>query len=477
MITFFYKVSYFNKSELRAKINQYQLRYTNMKFLIVEDDADLRELITMMVASNYEVNITEASNGEEAIEKITHEGPFDIILCDYNMPKKNGAQVFAELRKLHSQTPFICISSDIKNFTNQFANAAHTDTLSKPFDEKDLLKKIESLLAKKITPSQLRGYFPVSIALLHKIFTPEVSLYIQLNENQYIKILKESSIFDAEQVERFNKKNLKFLYIEMYEMKTLITNLRKNIFSQEKWNEINATEAVQNLEADWSLILEGSRSFGWSESIKKLAKENIAITLELIKKNPDLKKALDRLKVGASDSLLSAHAYTLIFLTISILKELKWDSQLTVQKITFASLLHDMDLTEPMFENKLNLIAKGRLFSELHIQTNYQILNHAKTAAEFVTNWSSCPSDVDKLIMQHHEKFDGTGFPNKLNFLNIFPLAGIMLIAEDIVYLQLTQPDRSIKDYLVEKESYYSRGDFKKIYSAVLSVFNTTLTD
>lgn len=70
-----------------------------MKFLIVDDIDELREIVRMDIESNYDVEVIEAVDGQNAIDLINTKGPFDLVICDYNMPKKNGADVYLELRK------------------------------------------------------------------------------------------------------------------------------------------------------------------------------------------------------------------------------------------------------------------------------------------------------------------------------------------------------------------------------------------
>jgi hypothetical protein len=127
-----------------------------------------------------------------------------------------------------------------------------------------------------------------------------------------------------------------------------------------------------------------------------------------------------------------------------------------------------MELTNNLFKSKQVLLNSSDLVNKLNQQSNYKIYNHTIVASQFAAKWSSCPADVDKLILQHHEKFDGTGFPQKLNFLTIFPLAAVFIISEDLIYQRLNFPDKNLSNFLIERESYYNRGDIKKIFAAAL---------
>lgn len=441
-----------------------------MKFLIVDDDSDLLEVLSMIVVSNYNVEILEATDGQMAIEKIQSTGPFDLIICDYNMPHKNGGDVFRELRKENAGTPFILISTDIDKFKRQFPTATNCDFIDKPFSEKNLIEKVEELLAQKSMVSQSESYLPVSIEILEKIVFPGVALFIRLNHGQYIKVIPHDGNFDINEANRFRNKNLTHLYVELIEFKTLISNFRKNVFSSIDWNNVDTTEALANLQPDWNLILESSRNFGWSHSIQTLAKENIAKSIMLIKKVPKLKECLEKLKVSASGSQVTPHSYFLAILATAILTELDWANPGTMQKVTFAALLHDMELSDEAFLSKLSRLSGKVQESEINQQANLKIYSHPIKAAEFVSFWTSCPPDVDKLIIQHHENFDGTGFPNKLNFETLFPLAGLMIMAEDVIYHSMTNATDNAVAYWKTREAYYCRGDFKKIYQATLKV-------
>lgn len=441
-----------------------------MKFLVADDVSELREILKMDIGANYDVEVTEASDGEEAIEIIQKQGPFDLIICDYNMPKKNGAEVFTELRKINKTTPFLLVSTHSDKFEAVHQNDPWISTISKPYNDQDFTSKIERLLAQKTLLAQKESHLPVSISILKKIIHPGVSVYIRLNQGQYVKVLKSEAVFDSEEAQRFEAKGLTHLYVELVDIKILISNFRKNVFANFDWESIDLKQAIDNLQVDWGLILNCSRNFGWPESIKSMARDNIARTVEILKKNPNLVQVWEKLKLSESKSEVAPHCYFLVLFVISILKELNWDSETTLKKITFAALLHDMELNDDTFAVKLQRISELGFDSSVKSVNDEAMFSHPLKAAQFVSFWSSCPPDVDKLILEHHERFDGSGFPNKLTFLNIFHLAGVMIMAEDIIYHSLLNENANLIDFFKSKAEYYSRGEFKKIYEATLKV-------
>ena len=67
--------------------------------LIVEDDADITELLTLYL-DNGDFSIFTASNGEEAME-LARENNISIALVDIMMPKMNGYEFIKNVRKKH----------------------------------------------------------------------------------------------------------------------------------------------------------------------------------------------------------------------------------------------------------------------------------------------------------------------------------------------------------------------------------------
>ena len=119
------------------------------KVLLIEDDIAVRENTAELIElSGYEV-IT-APNGKMGVSLAKNALP-DIIICDIMMPEMDGYGVIKELSADPSTKyiPFVFLSAktehkDIRKGMDLGAD----DYLTKPFEEHDLIKAIESRLAK-----------------------------------------------------------------------------------------------------------------------------------------------------------------------------------------------------------------------------------------------------------------------------------------------------------------------------------------
>jgi DNA-binding response OmpR family regulator len=110
------------------------------KIVVVEDEADLRELLVDELQDMGHV-IVQAINGEEGLEAILDENP-DLILADINMPKLNGRELRQRLVKEHpdhAAIPFVFMSA----FTDQRdvkegMSIGATHYFTKPLDYEEL---------------------------------------------------------------------------------------------------------------------------------------------------------------------------------------------------------------------------------------------------------------------------------------------------------------------------------------------------
>jgi len=114
-----------------------------MKVLIVDDEELIRNVIREYAkAEGYIVD--EASNGEEAIDKVS-ENDYDIIIMDIMMPKIDGFEAVKEIKELKN-IPVIMLSarSEELDKLNGFSIGID-DYITKPFSPKELMARIKAV--------------------------------------------------------------------------------------------------------------------------------------------------------------------------------------------------------------------------------------------------------------------------------------------------------------------------------------------
>ena len=114
-----------------------------IKILIVEDDENLRFLVVhRLQAEGYEV--IENSDGATAVSTITNEKP-DIVLLDWMLPGKEGAEVCEEVRKAGYEGLVIMMTAKAQDVDKIDAyNFGASDYVTKPFNMDVLVAMLDS---------------------------------------------------------------------------------------------------------------------------------------------------------------------------------------------------------------------------------------------------------------------------------------------------------------------------------------------
>lgn len=115
------------------------------KVLVADDDEGLRQALGMIVRGAGYACVT-AANGAQAVELVARERP-DVAVLDVMMPGLDGFEAVERIRALDADLPLLMLSAkaDIVDKRVGFRLGAD-DYMAKPFNEDELLLRIQALL-------------------------------------------------------------------------------------------------------------------------------------------------------------------------------------------------------------------------------------------------------------------------------------------------------------------------------------------
>ena len=115
------------------------------KILIIEDEEPIRRVLKRILTDeNPEFKISEAIDGNDAIDKLSRD-KFDLAVCDIKMPKKDGLDVLKFAIKKDLPTPFIMLTGhgNIETAVDSMKIGAY-DFIEKPPDLNRLLISVRN---------------------------------------------------------------------------------------------------------------------------------------------------------------------------------------------------------------------------------------------------------------------------------------------------------------------------------------------
>lgn len=114
--------------------------------LVVEDDADINEIISTQL-SRQGHTCTQAFSGTEALMRLDAGGgtlPYDLVICDLMLPGATGEQIIDTVRGVDSALPVIVISARTSTADRvELLKLGADDYLTKPFDLDELAVRVE----------------------------------------------------------------------------------------------------------------------------------------------------------------------------------------------------------------------------------------------------------------------------------------------------------------------------------------------
>lgn len=126
---------------------------TGYKILVVDDDAEMRELLVILLKM-YGAQAFSVSSVKKAFEFINVESSLtlpDLIISDISMPVEDGFDLITKLRRLHpdegGKIPAIALTALTNNEARQKAlSLGFQFFLTKPFEHEEVISIIKQIL-------------------------------------------------------------------------------------------------------------------------------------------------------------------------------------------------------------------------------------------------------------------------------------------------------------------------------------------
>src|SRR5438067_8253139 len=126
------------------------------RIIIIEDEPPIRRGIAdALRAAGYDIG--EAADGVRGLEEAVRSG-VDLVLLDLLLPRRDGLQVLAEVRKVRPTLPVIILTArGSEDDRVRGLKMGADDYVVKPFSARELLARVEAVLRRSVDrPADVR---------------------------------------------------------------------------------------------------------------------------------------------------------------------------------------------------------------------------------------------------------------------------------------------------------------------------------
>ena len=125
-----------------------QISKRNKTVMIVDDDVDQREYLTVILQSNG-LQVISFENAHKALSAIRDKTSIDIVITDLQMPHMNGLQFVEALRKILPGIPVIVLTghASVETYFKSFGLGV-LEYINKPIDESEVIRIVKLVINK-----------------------------------------------------------------------------------------------------------------------------------------------------------------------------------------------------------------------------------------------------------------------------------------------------------------------------------------
>ena len=280
--------------------------------------------------------------------------------------------------------------------------------------------------------SDKQSFFSVSVDLVLTKSSLPYDLYINSSGNsdrdKFIRIFPAGETINHDELHSFKKK-----YFQLYVLETQRSSYLKSMNRLENVEDVEKGEVIKDSAIHYlGKLFDPSKEFTTevlNETIEG-CRDSVESMVDLINDYniDDLRDLIAGLSFH--DFYTYDHSVNVSMYTISIFKMLKPDApKKEVTQAGMGGLLHDLGkikIPTSIINNP------GKLTDEQFAE----IKKHPGFGKELIQTTScSCHQDLDfnlieRVIHEHHENYNGTGYPQKIEGLNIHVMARVVAIAD-----------------------------------------------
>ena len=477
------------------------------RILAVDDDPTILDLYQQILSSDAKRGRSKATfevdcctQGKEAVETVKLSLEFNksysVIFLDLNLPPgPDGEWTAEQIQKLDPYTNIVLVSGFMRagpeKLTNRSAASDRLLYLQKPFHRQEILQFATALSAKWLAEIELRNLHEE----MEDLVDERTNALLQTNKQLRKEIGTRQETEKALHMSEVNFRNMIYnnadgiLILDENSIVKFMNPAAESIFGTKAKHFVGQTfehliipgkpteldiiigdgksvvAEMRVMETEW----EGKKTYLASLrdiTNRKRMQQRLQVSLDNLKEVMDGTIRAMALAVEMRDPYTSGHQHRVAQLAQAIAEEISLPAD-TIEGVYMAASIHDIgkiSLPAEILSKPLKLTEIERKMIQAHSKVGYDILN----GVDF--SWP-----IAQIVLQHHERMDGSGYPHGLGGKEVLIEARIVGVADVVETMASHRPyrpamglDKALEEVMKNKGRLYD----EKVVNACLMLFN-----
>lgn len=438
-----------------------------VNYFVVSKRASFRELVRFVLEWQFISHVNTSDSESAALEYLRATDDFpNMIIYDYESDAFLVEDFMVYVKESGKPVHFLVLAEKITGEASDWFEHQKYFHLVKTNELWERVFNLSRESFKMVTDST-DPWCRIHLDALGSLNGVSKDLYIKLPSGKLVRLFESGNVTD-EAIEKYRSKGLLFLWLERPTCDWVVAQIKKqfHIFVTNKnFNFVIRSPESSKEEQFEQKILRVCDELHMDPDFKNEILALMDKVLEVVMKDVKLGSLVKLLK--AEDERLSYFAREMQLMSLIscyMAKALEWHSKTTLEKLVYASIMHDITLaTKPHLQKLTTLNQFEKAKDELSDEDRKLYLNHPREAAQILkSNFKFAPPETEVLILQHHEQPDGGGFPGKINADRLSPLTQLFIVTQDFCHYVMNDTDAQLDIYFLKAETRFAHNSFRK---------------
>lgn len=298
------------------------------------------------------------------------------------------------------------------------------------------------------TKSEATDYVPFRVSTLRGDQKIDFNAYLRIND-KYILYVRRGDSFEGLRIKKLKEKKLKQMFLRPEEEHNYRQYLERNIdMAYDKNSGKSITNRAEIIQGSQQNSAEEVFEDPTSAAAYNEAKVNMEKFVHFLQSESEAFQSM--MNIDNVDQNIAHHGVTVSTLSTMLMQRLNFDAK-QISLVALGALLHDFD----HYHNGLTI---NRPLSQFSPEELAKYKKHPTAGAEMVKDKRHFDPLVLKIILQHEECIDGSGFPNKLRERDLDPgaiVVGAANALDRLITFENVPKAQAAKELMISRVGQY----------------------